>query len=818
MAINGNFTHFGTSGGGSGSQNDFIQDAFADGSLPANSNSGLTSNANTNPLNESFLNDDAVVFGTKTLYIKELTLVENRSLWINQQPTYRITWNEPFFAVKGYVFGDFVKNSAYDQTEIHFKSGGIGVGGIIRRVAWLVRPSTSASATGQLALDNVNTSTIDFSNLNSNSDTYDKQQTYRIPIQAQAANETKDLHDFRLSAIQELTLRIIGVTVYFEDSGSDIEIHPGNTYVNKTKAISTDGATFPLAVYGSSLGGSALYYKLAGGNYATLPISASTFASQAMGSSGTNLVTVTTGDGANFPNGTGIVIAQGTSMYVGSVLSLSTDTLTVSPTLPFGISNAVYSSWSSAPTLSIASTLFQLGATISFADKNFFSNMISGCYDSKNQWSVAALNVATPCGPQLNGNASLPPFTYLNNPVYFRGASGYLQIDGYFAAAEILTIGSGIADFVVSVNGTPGHSISAGQTGIVRRTLVTRAASGWNSIVLQPGASYTANTGFSLQVGIGILGVNLYDRTAALGITFGGLAVLNTQEAYTERFAINASLMALGTYRRLYSDQLYLKGGWVRNIVDGAAANVRYDGASTNSVLNVQYYGKNFSVIGTAGASAILQLDGTSIAVNFNQVIGVTTEGWHSVSYQHQGGTSSIEAFDYGRTHAEIQSLQRLISKNKTIRIPKSVPPTSYTPQVSGTGPGTESFMTYWQLGPVLYIAGTIDLEDTPAGGIFIGLPAGYIGIRYPVNRHSFPVGSVISSEDNTRSLVMMLAPGGTYIYPARQDGGGFDTARSAGSLLGGNGLLAFNAMIPLMPEANGSFYDEVTINGVIDV
>src|SRR4051812_42957796 len=92
--------------GAAGGAIDYVKDVFSDVSLPPSSNSGLTDTASTNPLSDSFANDDVPRFAQKTLFIKDLVLIEDRSRWVLGKPTYRVIWNEDSPNVSGYVFGN----------------------------------------------------------------------------------------------------------------------------------------------------------------------------------------------------------------------------------------------------------------------------------------------------------------------------------------------------------------------------------------------------------------------------------------------------------------------------------------------------------------------------------------------------------------------------------------------------------------------------------------------------------------------------------------------------------------------------------------
>lgn len=630
----GNFTLFTNDQGAAAGPVDYVKDVFKDVSLPANSNLGLTSTASTNPLGDLFANDDAPRYSAKTLFIKDLVLVEDRSLWISNKPTYRIVWNESFPEAHGYLYGDYSITYEGTQPVYTFKAvgSGMGVTGVIRKVAWLVNGSTSGTATAQLALDGVNTTTIDFSNIAANS------ASALVPkfsaFVHSSTNETKDIHDYRVISLQVDTLKVIGAIVYFENSGANIDVFPGTTYVDKSKITTTIGATFPLPSFGSSLGGRALIYKTQNSGYAVGSTTVPTMLSIAQGSSGTNLVSVSTGHGSSFPVASGIVIAQGTSMYIGTVESISTDTLTVSPTLPFGVSNSIYKSWFSGSTYTINSSLMVLTNSIKFAD---YSGLSTSILDPHGKFCAFGLNVGV---TTYNGVQA----------ACFLGASGFLQVEGYFSAAEIEYVGTGIHNATYSINGLPSWSINSGQTGAIRRTVFTEAGPGWNRFVFAPGSSHGA---------VGFAQINLYERSKQIqGVTFGALAQFDTLNAFTGRSAINATLSALGIFRRVFADQLFLQGSWIRNQGTTHAGGVMYAGSSTNSVLKFQYYGKDFALIGTSGGGTLV-LDGAGIPISFNTVTSVASEGFHSLQYTvGSGGTAIIQALDYGRSKSEIESLQ----------------------------------------------------------------------------------------------------------------------------------------------------------------
>jgi hypothetical protein len=645
MALDTVFTN--DSGSSSGAI-DYVKDVFDDVSLEATNNTGLTDSATTNPLGDLFANNDAPKFASKTLFIKDIVLIEDRSKWVSNKPTYRIIWNENFPGVNGYVFGDILINYETGQPYITFRTiaDGMGITGKIRKVAWLVNGTATATATATMTLDGVATanSPADFSNLATNSDTtfFSRFNAY---VHA-GTNETNDLHDYRITALQTSTLQAVGAIVYYENSGANLEFFPGTTYVDKGKNTTISGASLALPAYGSSLGGVSVFYKTSTNTYALSSLSATTMVSIAQGSSGTNLVSVSTGHGASFPAGAGIVVAQGTSMYVGTVQSVSTDTLTVFPTLGFGITNAIYRSWLGGSTLGINASLMQLAYSIDFSKIQSISLPI---LDPQGRFAFWGGNIG--CTLISNTFAAV-----------FLGASGFMQTDGYFQAAEVEMIGSAIFNATLSVNGLPNWSINTGQTGAIKRTVFTDSGLGWQNFLLQPGTSMGT---------IGIAKINLYTR-ANLGVTFGALASMDTLQAFTERTAINATLMSLGTLRRVYADQLFLQGSWVRSVNTASPGGAEYAGSSTNSKISFQYYGKNFSMLGTAGGGT-LTIDGVGTPLNFGQVTTVASEGFHKVTYVvGSGATAIIRGIDFSASKAEIKSAQKyqpVIVKSKEVKL-----------------------------------------------------------------------------------------------------------------------------------------------------
>lgn len=680
-----NFTLFTNDSGAAGGAVDYIKDVFSDVSLQASNNTGLTDSATTNPLGQFFGNTDASLYGVKTLWIKDAVLISDRTKWISNKPTYRVIWTESFPAVKGYLFGN-VSSSAQSGLSgftLRDVADGFGVGGKIRRLTWIVDGNTSATATAQQVLDGSNTTTIDFSGIISGD-----APVYR---QHAASNESNDLHDYRLTSLQASTLKVLGVQVYFENTGANIQQDPGVTYVDKSKVSTTAGATFALPAMGSSLGGRSIIKKTSSSGYALSSQYSQSVLSIAQGSSGTNLVTVTTGHGASFPAGTGFVVAQGSSMYVGMVQSVSTDTLTVGPTLGFGLSNAIYSMWKAGSTHVISASLMQMTGSLDLS----FCGTTYQLLDSCGRYGAWASNMGATTVDGVNSSV-------------FLGASGFINVGGYFNAAEVELVGGAIHSATMCIDGIPAWSFNAGISGVIKQTLFTDGGPGWHNVSIQAGASMGA---------IGFAKLNVYNRKNDVGSSVGLLSGFDTLQAYTDRTSINSTMMALGAYRRVFADQLPLKGSWVRGATYTAAGGANFYGSSTNSILSYEYYGKNFAIIGTAASAATMTIDGVGTANTFNAMTTVASEGFHKVVYTvGSGATAQIQAFDYTRSQGEIESAQ-VVLESQTMPVFKAPTVQVFISNATYTKPSNP---------PPLYVKVTV--VGGGGGGATAGASTSYSG------------------------------------------------------------------------------------------
>lgn len=670
-------TFFTNDSGAAGGPIDYVKDVFEDVSLKASNNSGLTSNTNTNPLSFYFGNQDSTCFGPKTLFIKSLQLISDRGKWVNGRPTYLVNFHEPFPLVRAYMYGEI--SAGPDSRDFYLQMNNVGDGiavtGAIQRVMLLVKPATGSTSSGfQVKVDGSNTTTLSTASQVARADT---NSTLSLPLYRNptaqvsgASDQTVDLHDFRFEVNTATAPQVYGMVVYFQNGSSSIRQYSGTTYVDKNKETTLSPVTISAPTMGSSLGGVATVYKTTGNTYAVSAFSASTVVSIAQGSSGTNLLNVSTGTGSSFMAGYGVVVPQGTSMYIGVVTNVSTDTLTVSPTLPFGISNGIYKAWYANATYAISATYMALKASIDFQNPAIAGfTTLSAILDPNGEYALWGYSL----GVSLIGSTFSPQ----SPAMIFQTNGGFLQVDGYFAAAAIEFNGIGILHATLTVNGLPAWGINQGQTGTVYRTVFSDAGNGWNSFVMSVGTS------------MGVIGINridLFERCPDPGITTGVLASIGVNQAYTERAAQNASLMALGTFKRTYGDQLYLAGAWTRGTTSTVPGGHFYYGTSTNAVMTYQYYGKNCAILGTAGGGT-LTIDGVGTGLSFNIMIPVSSEGFHTLQYTSGSGATSIVAgVDFARSYDEMNSLQ-IINKQSSGVTPLS----KYAPQArvdltTGTG------------------------------------------------------------------------------------------------------------------------------------
>lgn len=712
-------TMFTNDSGSASSPQAYVQDAFQDVTDTPSNNSGWSSTISTNPMNNIYGNDDFPRFGPKTLWIKDLVLESNRSLWINGEPTYRIIWSEPFPSAQGYVFGNIQLVRNFNQTFVRVRSvgDGFGVGGVFARAMFLMIGNTAAatSATGAVSVDGiVNATTVDWSNLAGANPAVNPM--YAASVHA-GTNETYNIHDFRLTAIQAGTVfNIAGVVVYSENSSLNIDQFPGTTYNNKNQSITTGNSAILLPTFGTSIGGRSTIWKTLNSGYSMSTIGVSTITSLATGTNGTNILNVTPGQGSSFSAGYGVISAFGSSFYVGVIQSISTDALTVYPTLPFGISNSIYRYFQSGQSLAMNASLNILAYTFGSTEMlKPGAGFTSPFLDPLQNFAVWGTNFGVTV---IDNNM---------NSLAFATAAGFLQCEGYFSAAEIEWSGQswGILSGTMIVNGLPVYNHSnIGFTGVMKKTVFIEAGPGWNNFAFFPGSSH---------INVGISRINMYTRNRDISASFGVLAAFDTLQAYVPR-GNNATAIAPGVFKRTFADQLNIGASFLRGVGSTHAGGVGYNSNTAGASFVFQYYGTHFSVIGgsylaIAGGSLNILVDGVSTYgfTHLNRVIQCASLTFHKLQINILGGTNIISAIDFFRPFGEMKNLQTF-SAQPIPSIPK-IPIISewfaYTPTVTNIPTSTNSG-NWRRVGDSMEIQTYLQASNSGSGTISISIPQGY--------------------------------------------------------------------------------------------
>ncbi len=664
---------FGNDSGGGGAGSEYEKQNFVDTSVPANSNVGFSSTASRNPFNAFFGNDGAPKWMSKTLYIQDMVVVEDRSLWINGRTTYKIIWNESFPGVNGYAFGNVNVGGNVESKylNINFVGDGFGVGGVIRRVQWLVKPSTGGTATAAQSVDGSGIGNIDFSSAVSGSTTQGK-AIYNAYTHA-STNETRDIHDYRLSANQAGNLIVYGVVVYFEVPASGIDCFAGNLFLDKT-LLSPVGTTlaFPTAGTSNFLGGKAGVFLTQQAGFGITTSLVQDLQTPAIGNSLTNLVNVNSGLGGSFPQGTAIWCQNGATHYLGAVLSRSGDVLTVGPTLTQGVSNILHALFQAGHTFAISSTLFQQSWDYSPGVNQepaqgptfVFSRGLLDYSDPQQRFRVwgATISMAFATGNSLSFNSS-PTLTILPGLTmgiaFPAAASGFIQIDGFMSGLEL--------EFAAGISGSLNHTLvidglvttslneTLGGAGLFRKTVFTNGGYGWHSVRITAGAGSTQTM---------ITRALAYEPSLTNGPTLGILAEIPLYMTFIQRDSAGATQIAFGNVQRLYADNLYWRGSWARSLsnLGNAAGGVIYTSTNVGDIMQFSYFGTRYLITGVAAAASM------TVAVNGVTDTGFTLNSWAgtglTLGFQTVVLTSrvvtskSVAAVDFYSPVGQVENLQ----------------------------------------------------------------------------------------------------------------------------------------------------------------
>ena len=682
--------------------NSYIQDAFSDITDTPSNNTGWSSTISSNPMNNLYGNDDAPRFGPKTLWVQDLVLEPNRSNWINGQPTYRIIWNEPFPSAQGYVYGDIQLIRRADQVSVQIKSlgSGFGVGGVFSRCMALVAGNTTTPGSASCYVDGVsNGVTVDFSDLNAAQPNVSR--TYFATVM-DTAGEAYNIHDFRLTPNQATVMQIEGVIIYSQNPSLSIDQFPGVTYNNKSRFLTTSNTT--LSVGGATLFGSvATIWKNSIGGYSMSVLPLPGISSIIVtGSSGTNLVTVQTGQGASFSalDGLFALSSVGSTPYLGSILSISTDTLTVSPTLPFGLSGFIYRYFQSGPSMTINSSLNILAMTFGSTEMSKIG-IFGGVSNLVTQGQTGLFCYTDPLlrfylwgqGLGMTVMNGYPALSILGT------TTSWFQCDGYFSSADLEWVGPTGTTMVVggsfSINGNNTWPVSAnGSSGIYRQSVMMDAPTGWNSFSYSWGIGSAA-----LNTNTAISRIGLYQRARDTSASFGILGKFDVLPNFVPA-TTNGTYIAPGIFQRLYADQLMLRGPWTRTVGTTIPGGVMYQGSGTSCALSFNYFGTNFALHGMSlgkGASINFSIDGSANIGNAGigsiQVAGST---FHSVSLSILGGTLSLFAADTYRLYGDMKNLQTFTGVTSLPANPIPII-TRWMPYAAGTtGFGTVTNANAW--------------------------------------------------------------------------------------------------------------------------
>lgn len=672
---------------------DYVQDAFQDITVPANSNAGFSSTVSKNPLGYYLGNDCAPRYGAKVLWIKDLVPVDpNKSVALSFTnflfPAYEIVWHEDFPQAKGYAFGAAwldrqptdsspILNTPGPQTRQRMqvltqRSGdGVGITGVIRRVQWILAPGLSASSM-QLQLDGVNTTTLTVG-ADSVANSYASIVSAWDAFNAQTSNEDREIHDFRcVTTANYQTVGIVGAVVYFEVTGGAIDCFSGTTYLNKAK-VSPVGTTLGLPTNTSCRGGRADIYATPAAAFGITTTFITDIVSNATGSSGTNLLSVSPGTGGSYPPGS-MVFIPGVTDYIGQVLSRSSDSLTMGVTLPIGFSNSIYQL--AVTGMSLAASQSQLTGTLwervwdwdvtrdglgGFTSQLSGATFMYGVGTYQDPWQRFRV-VGTSCqvlgiSGQLAGQSNGFPYYNFGNTsmLTWPNATGTLKVEGKFQALEFQWYNglSGLLGGTILVNSLPvGISDNMSGRGFIVQRYLQDAGPGFNQVAFSRGAGFT---------GLGLMRITAYKSKVPNGPSFGVLSELSLGQTFLTRAAQNATLTAWGNIQRVYSDQLQLVGTWGREVNAAYAGGVRYAGGALTETGRFSYYGTQFCIVGTQGTSFTLTVNGTPTVATFNQWQGAALGlGFQTILFNAQTGISSaIEAIDFLSSDPEITSKQK---------------------------------------------------------------------------------------------------------------------------------------------------------------
>jgi len=693
----------GASGGVVDSQ--FVKDSFRDYSKPADDNTNLTSTALTNPSSNFFGNDLSAKYSIKTLWIKDIVLEENRSKWPQGGKSYRVIFTEDFPGIYAYAIGSVNVTTEINGNAIALQEPAtkFGVTGQILKASFLVKPNTSSPAGGSGQADyyrdgslaSVGASTYigvaDENGANSTQPNFvqDQRKYFIVDI---AATQTSNIHDFHITVNTASSpivnpVEVIGVIVYLSTDSSNVQVRPGRTFIDKALVTTSAGSTLTLPAQNASLfhlGAKSTFFENSAGVVGVTTLPVSLLQTQATGLSGTNLVAVSVGTGASYPIGTGFNVQTGTSLYLGIVQSLSTDTLTVSPTLPYAMTGATMTKSFFVPqtgfnslTTSISMAIYDLAyswdpmATFGASNWNgvtsvhfingpsvplgFSSVPYSTYYDPENRFAVMPITGISAIQGRIRFQMS-----------YLNGWYGPLKIKGDFQAIEFevaMAQGNGALNTTTStIDGVTmyasGLSITPSSTGsyYFRIPMAVDLGIGFHTLKFTPGMTLT---GFAEAI---ITKVNFYKYK---GVSIAG-KLHSIEQIQTQYDVASTGDTPIGAYKFFGSDKLSYTGPWFKQYQNVAATMTSFpgfaqcvSGATTNAVLLFKYWGKNFTLFtDSAGGSYSTTLDGIAITPTSAVQFTVATEMLHTLVLTNASGTFGIQGIAILKDYNELKNEQ----------------------------------------------------------------------------------------------------------------------------------------------------------------
>jgi hypothetical protein len=627
---------------------DYVRDSLADFTVPANSNAGLTDSASTNPLGQYFGNNNGVKYKAKTLWIDNLVLQDELN-WIGGKPTYKIIWNEVWPDAGGYIVGEVVSRQAASSGKLFTILGGssiFGVSGVIRRCAFLAQPTNDANVTATIYVDGVSDVAIQLEDRPLLSDL--EQKTF--VAYKNSSQQTHDLHDYQLrtdAVSADTKITPVGVIVFYDITGSGVEVSGGNTYVNREK-ITSVGTSLAVPTVTSGNGAVSSVYISNTSSFGVTTFPVPDISSRASGSATTNQIVVDTGLGGSFPVGS-ICYMPGTTNYFGNVLSVSTDTLVMGVTLPVNYTFATLSIIAQAgPTFAIGTSLYETKFEINFND--FFpahselgeSPVVSSPNLNYRVWgtygvsALLGLNGVVECASgkilQIDGNYDALEFTYRAGVTGAAGIHATYSIDGL--------------NCFNSLEAIPNQAD-------VSKNILTNAGIGYHSAKVTFGAS-CLNSGLTKITGY---------RRKHPGASLGILSDIYTGQTFIPRLiGTDTQLTAVGSVRRIFADSLEFTSGWVSGFTASVAGGVAYYSTSAAQNVRLQYYGSAFAILGSiTGGSFALSVDGSpQVLAPMNTWIGTTlSEDFHILDIVPAGQTLMISAIDYLQPHVNVLNRQK---------------------------------------------------------------------------------------------------------------------------------------------------------------